>query len=99
MIDKKQPLSVLAGEMKMYPQVLKNVRVKDKEAAQANAAVQEAVARVKEALGDDGRILLRPSGTEPKIRVMVEAKSNDVCEKYVDDVIAVIEKEGLKADA
>ena len=92
MIDKKQPLSVLAGEMKMYPQVLKNVRVKDKEAAQANAAVQEAVARVKEALGDDGRILLRPSGTEPKIRVMVEAKSNDVCEKYVDDVIAVIEK-------
>ena len=81
--------------MKIYPQLLKNVRVKDKKTAQENPAVQEAVKKAAEALGSDGRILVRESGTEPVIRVMVEAASDEICEKYVDSVIKVIEGEGL----
>ena len=75
--------------------MLKNVRVTDKKIAGENKAVLEAVDKVSKALGGDGRILLRPSGTEPLIRVMVEAKSMDDCEKYTDEVIKVMEKEGL----
>ena len=98
MLDKKLPLSMLAGEMKMYPQCLKNVVVKDKEAAQKNPAVLAGVEAVNKALAGDGRMLLRASGTEPKIRVMVEAKSDELCEKYVDQLIEVIKAEGLAAD-
>ena len=98
MIEKKLPLSMLASEMKMYPQVLKNVIVKDKKEAQANEKVQAAVKAAAEALGTDGRILVRESGTEPKIRVMVEAQSMETCEKYVDDVIAVIKAEKLHVE-
>ncbi len=98
MKEKKSSLSKLAGEMKMYPQVLKNVVVKDKAAAQANEKVRAAVQAAADALGQDGRILVRESGTEPKIRVMVEAKSHEDCEKYVDSVIAVIRAEGLAQD-
>ena len=98
MLDKKLPLSMLAGEMKMYPQCLKNVVVKDKEAAQKNPAVLAGVEEVNKALAGDGRMLLRASGTEPKIRVMVEAKSDELCEKYVDQLIEVIKAEGLAAD-
>lgn len=98
MLDKKLPLSMLAGEMKIYPQCLKNVVVKDKEAAQQNPAVLAGVEAVNKALGGDGRMLLRASGTEPKIRVMVEAKSDEICEKYVDQLIEVIKAEGLAAD-
>jgi phosphoglucosamine mutase len=98
MLDKKLPLSMLAGEMKMYPQCLKNVVVKDKEEAQKNPAVLAGVEAVNKALAGDGRMLLRASGTEPKIRVMVEAKSDELCEKYVDQLIEVIKAEGLAAD-
>ncbi|MCR5327896.1 MAG: phosphoglucosamine mutase [Saccharofermentans sp.] len=98
MLDKKLPLSMLAGEMKMYPQCLKNVVVKDKEEAQKNPVVLKAVEEVTKSLGSDGRILLRASGTEPKIRVMVEAKSDELCEQNVDKVIAVIKEQGLLAD-
>ncbi len=98
MLDKKLPLSMLAGEMKMYPQCLKNVVVKDKEEAQKNPVVLKAVEEVTKSLGGDGRILLRASGTEPKIRVMVEAKSDELCEQNVDKVIAVIKEQGLIAD-
>ena len=70
--------------MTIYPQVLKNVRVKSKPEAQNDADVQQAVAKVAEALGDTGRILVRESGTEPVIRVMVEAETESLCEKYVD---------------
>ena len=92
MLEKKQPLDQLASEVEIYPQVLKNVRVKDKKAAQEDADVQAEVAKVTEALGDDGRILLRQSGTEPVVRVMVEAPDHDTCEKYVDQVIAVMKQ-------
>ena len=98
MLEKKLPLSMLAGEMKMFPQCLKNVVVKDKEEAQKNPAVLKGVEEVNKALGGDGRMLLRASGTEPKIRVMVEAKTDELCEKYVDQLIAVIKEQGLSAD-
>ena len=99
MLDKKLPLSMLAGEMKIYPQCLKNVVVKDKEAAQQNPAVLAGVEAVNKALAGDGRMLLRASGTEPKIRVMVEAKTDEICEKYVDQLIEVIKAEGLAAES
>ena len=95
LMERKQPLSVLTSEVTIYPQLLKNVRVSDKAAARENPAVQEAVRKVEEALGDDGRILVRESGTEPVIRVMVEAASDELCEKHVNDVIEVMNREGL----
>ena len=94
-IEKKQTLGTLADEVKIFPQLLKNVRVKDKKTAQDNATVQAAVEKTAEELGTDGRILVRESGTEPVIRVMVEAASDEICEKYVDSVVKVIESEGL----
>ena len=94
MLEKKQSLGKLASEVEIFPQVLKNVKVKDKKAAQDDAAVQAEVAKVTESLGDDGRILLRQSGTEPVVRVMVEAPSLDICEKYVDQVIQVMKTQG-----
>ena len=98
MLEKKQPLDQLASEVEIYPQVLKNVRVKDKKAAQEDADVQAEVSKVTEALGDDGRILLRQSGTEPVVRVMVEAPDHHTCEKYVDQVIEVMLKKGHLID-
>lgn len=95
MIEKKQPLSSLASEVVIYPQLLKNVRVSNKETAKNNPAVREAVEKVAAELGDDGRILVRESGTEPVIRVMVEAKKDTICEAMVDSVIEVMDKEGL----
>lgn len=94
-MEKKQRLSTLAEEVKIFPQLLKNVRVVDKKTARENAEVQKAVNAVAEALGSDGRILVRESGTEPVIRVMVEAETDELCEKYVDQVIEVIKSEGL----
>ena len=93
-LEKKQTLEKLASEVEIYPQVLKNVRVKDKKAAQDDEAVQAEVSKVTEALGTDGRILLRQSGTEPVVRVMVEASDMDTCEKYVDQVINVMKAQG-----
>ena len=94
MLAKEKPMSELAAPMVMYPQVLKNVRVKSKPDAKNDPDVQKAVAAVAEELGENGRILLRESGTEPVIRVMVEAGSDEVCEKYVDSVIDVIREKG-----
>ena len=94
-LEKKETLAKLADEVQIYPQVLKNVRVKDKEAAQANRDVQAEVQKVSDALGDTGRILVRPSGTEPLIRVMVEAPTDEICGKYVAQVVEMIEKKGL----
>ena len=94
MMAKKKTLSQLCEGFTFYPQVLKNVRVADKAAAQGDPDVQKAVAEVTAKLGDTGRILVRESGTEPVIRVMVEAESKDVCEQYVDSVIEVIRAKG-----
>lgn len=93
-LEKKQPLDKLASEVDIYPQVLKNVRVKDKKEAQDDEAVQAEVAKVAESLGSDGRILLRQSGTEPVVRVMVEAPDLKTCETYVDQVIDVMRRQG-----
>ena len=94
MLAKKKPMSELAAPLKIYPQVLENVRVTDKKAAQNDLAVQEAVKKVSEALGDTGRILVRESGTEPVVRVMVEAPDHDTCQKYVSEVVDVIRDRG-----
>lgn len=94
MLAKKKKLSELAAPVKFYPQVLENVRVKDKPTTIADEDVQAAVQKAADALGTTGRILVRESGTEPLIRVMVEAETDEVCRKYVDSVIAVIKKKG-----
>ena len=94
-METKQSLGQLTEEVKIYPHLLKNVRVADTKTARGNPEVVKAVDAVAEALGDDGRILVRESGTEPVIRVMVEAATDELCEKYVTQVIDVIEKEGL----
>ena len=94
MLEKKEALSKLASEVEIYPQVLKNVHVHDKQTAQDDPKVQEAVRQVTDALGSDGRILLRQSGTEPVVRVMVEAGTKELCEQYVDQVIQVMKEQG-----
>ena len=94
MIDTQLPLSVLAAGVTMYPQVLKNVRVDDKDLTLADAAVQAAVEECTAELGDSGRVLLRKSGTEPVLRVMAEAGTAEECEKQVDHIIAAMEKSG-----
>ena len=96
-MEKKMSLGKLCEEVKIYPQLLKNVRVVDKQTARENEEVQAEVAAVAEALGNDGRILVRESGTEPVIRVMVEAATDELCEKYVNQVVKVIEEQGLTA--
>lgn len=94
-MEKKQSLAKLCEDVKIYPQLLKNVRVTDKKTARENPAVQKAVEEVTAALGSEGRILVRESGTEPVIRVMVEAATDEICEKHVNQVIQVMETEGL----
>lgn len=94
MLEKKESLKKLADEVEIYPQVLKNVRVHDKKTAQDDPDVQAEVQKVSDALGDTGRILLRQSGTEPVVRVMVEAETDAICEKYVDQVIDVMKARG-----
>lgn len=98
-IEKKMSLSRLTAPVKIYPQVLKNIRVKSKPEAQNDADVQAAVKQVADVLGDTGRILVRESGTEPVIRVMVEAETLEECEKHVDAVIEVIKAKGHGEEA
>ena len=95
MLDNKQTLSRLCAPVVTYPQVLKNVRVADKKAVKENAHVQAAIEHVAKQLGDAGRILVRESGTEPVIRVMVEAQELREAEMYVNGVIDAIREEGL----
>ena len=94
MLARKKKLSELCSGLSIYPQVLKNVRVKDKPAAQNDPAVQAAVQAVAEKLGETGRILVRESGTEPVIRVMVEAPTKLECQEMVDSVVDVICAQG-----
>lgn len=93
--EKKMSLGDLAREVTIYPQLLKNVRVADKQEARENPAVIESIQKVEEALGDEGRILVRESGTEPVIRIMVEALDHDLCEKYVNEVVEMMMRQGL----
>ena len=91
MLEKKMPMSELAAPYKAYPQVLKNVRVADKAAVRTDEEIQQCIREIEASLGEDGRILVRESGTEPIIRVMVEAKDLEICQKYVDQVAGLIE--------
>lgn len=94
MLEKKMPLSELAAPFKVYPQVLENVRVTDKSVVNADADIQAEVEAVAKELGDNGRILVRESGTEPVIRVMVEAGDDETCKKYVSRVVDLIKSKG-----
>lgn len=94
MLEKKQKLSELRKGLTIYPQLLKNVRVGDKPTAKNDPDMVAATEEVAKALGDNGRILIRESGTEPVIRVMVEAETQELCEKYVDRVVKVLYKKG-----
>ncbi len=95
MIGRKKKLSELSDGFTMYPQVLENVRVVDKKAAQADVEVRAAIKEVEEMLGDKGRILVRESGTEPVVRVMVEAETTEVCQEMVNRVVEVMKRKGL----
>ena len=92
MLEKKMPMSELAAPYKAYPQVLKNVRVADKAAVRTDGEIQQCIREIEASLGEDGRILVRESGTEPIIRVMVEASDLGTCQKYVDQVAGLIAK-------
>ena len=95
MIGRKKKMSELSDGFTMYPQVLENVRVSDKKAAQDDAEVRAAIKEVEETLGDKGRILVRESGTEPVVRVMVEAETTEICQEMVNKVVEVMKRKGL----
>jgi len=94
MLEKKMPLSELAAPVHIFPQLLVNVRVANKPAAKSDPDVEAVVKKIEKALGGDGRVLLRESGTEPVLRVMVEASSDEICKKYVDEVLDVLKAKG-----
>jgi phosphoglucosamine mutase len=89
----KKPLSELAAEMTIFPQKLVNIRVEDKQALLTNEVINEKIRRVEEAMGGEGRILVRPSGTEPLVRVMAEAPTQELCDRYVQEIVDVVKKE------
>ena len=97
MLEKKTTLGELTKEVQIYPQVLKNIRVKSKPEARADVDVIAAIENAEKKLNGDGRILVRESGTEPLIRVMAEAKTTELCTEVVDDIIAVIKQKGHEA--
>ena len=87
MLEKKASLGTLAGEVKIYPQLLQNLRVQDMDATLNHPDVQKAIKEVEDRLGTEGRVLVRKSGTEPLLRVMVEALSDELCEESVLHII------------
>ena len=98
MVENKRTLAQLTEAVEIYPQLLINVRVTDKKQAQEDPDVQKAVKEVEELLGDEGRILVRESGTEPVVRVMVEAHSDEICHEYVLKVVNVIKEKGYAVE-
>jgi len=92
-VESKKTLSALAADMKKYPQLLKNLKVEDKEAMLANDKILAEIGNVETAMAGKGRVLVRPSGTEPLVRVMVEAETEELCKKYVEQILAVVERE------
>lgn len=95
MIDNKTSLSELRRDLKIYPQVLKNVRVNDKKAVLNDESIKNIIEKESESLKDTGRILVRESGTEPLIRVMAEAETEQIADKKVNNIVEAIEKSGL----
>ena len=89
-LERKEKLSKLAEPVKTYPQLLQNVRVADKEAALQNPALQQLAAQIEQEMAGDGRVLIRPSGTEPVVRVMVEAATDELCRQYVERLVSII---------
>ncbi len=98
MLDKKMSLAALASAVTIYPQLLVNVKVADKEAAMGNPAVCAAIDSARQTLGENGRILVRKSGTEPVIRVMAEAETDELCKEQVDAIVDVMRQQGLTAE-
>lgn len=96
-LESKVSLSELHKDLKIYPQHIESVRVKDKKAFRENAAVAEVISQVEKELGNEGRILVRESGTEPCIRVMVEAGTRQLCLESVNKVVAAMKEQGLTA--
>ncbi len=94
MLESKAKLSELHKDVTIFPQLMKNVKVKDKKAAKEDEAVVAVISRMEQSLGEDGRILVRESGTEPVIRVMAEAKTNEICEECVNSIIQVMKDRG-----
>lgn len=90
---KGKPLSELAGEMKKYPQLLVNVRVADKEKAMENEQVKKVIQEVEAEMNGNGRVLVRPSGTEPLVRIMAEAQTEEACRAYVERIADVVRRE------
>lgn len=93
-IESKSTLSTLSSPVVIYPQILKNVKVKNKDDVINDEKVKLKIEEVEKLLGNDGRVLVRGSGTEPVIRVMVEASTDEICNKYIDEIIDVIDKQG-----
>ena len=98
MLEQKQSLGQLVKDVDIYPQILENVKVRDKKDAREDADVITAVEAVEKELGNDGRILVRESGTEPLVRVMVEAKTHEICRELVDRVVKVLRQKGHVID-
>lgn len=94
MLESKKKLSELLKDLKIYPQVLKNVRVRSKEEALNDEEVLKVKDEIEKELGDDGRILLRKSGTEPVVRIMVEATSDEICEEHIAKVVDILSRRG-----
>ena len=98
MLEQKQSLGQLVKDVDIYPQILENVKVRDKKDAREDADVITAVEAVEKELGKEGRILVRESGTEPLVRVMVEAKTHEICREHVDRVVKVLRQKGHVID-
>lgn len=98
MIEAKSDLKSLVRDLKIFPQVLINVRVKDKNTVLDNEAVKKSIDEVEKTLSDSGRVLVRKSGTEPLIRIMVEAQNQELAEKSADKIVTTIKSNGLSLD-
>ena len=94
----KNEMKSLVRDLKIYPQVLINVRVKDKNTVLDNTNVKESIEKIENKLGDSGRVLVRKSGTEPLIRVMVEAETEEVANESANEIVSTIKENGLSLD-
>ena len=92
-VEKQESLAKLAQEMPKYPQVLKNLRVEDKMAMMTNVSILDEIVSIEKQMDGKGRVLVRPSGTEPLVRVMVEAETETLCEEYVNRLLSVVKRE------